>query len=1119
MFKNRIVSVILILCILICIMPHSFATTKISDGFLESFDGYTDDFYSLWETNNSDNATISEDGYKADAMKLSSMHSGNVYAEKNIAEPVTSSCFTAEFFVKGNADAKFLLIDADGKEYYIADWSQSGEIRYSKTGGNRMSAISDKTELSDISKRWNKMKITVNKNTGIYKFVTGNGVYEKEFTAQIGDIYGIKFLVGSGIEKYLYVDEISIYDGAKRITSAGSEYSGGTAKSSGAVFITEDMISGDCLSLAAATKNESGNYKVLKDLGRVGIDMDADVNISCSEHKNVFVDIVYEDSGYGWFCVKYKNTAGEDIMTDWICLHNTGERITKTFKFSDAVFNVQTDAPDFEILTHTLSDNSYDRAAGYRDFSTTPINIFSVNIYQNGTYSPIDVQVESKNTGNIFFGEEVPEFNISLENLGTQSHNLEVEIKTSAYDRYMNLKTEDSMMQNVTVEAGEIKEILYSYDAEKYGLYCLDVSIKDSDGTISDVKNVSFSKSVKNNTRNEAMGTNIHSVRVNDSDPDIVMELADKAGIGSLRDSVYWYDYEPQKDVYSLTEEQEALLDAAVKYDMDLLLVPLGNNGRAYSEYSLPELMTKEGAVKYGEFVYNLLKEPKVIEAADRIELWNEPDIHTQKIVPDADVDAANVTNKENYVYRAKLYSDILMEGYKGLKKAESETGKDYTAGGLSIQAVWFWAAGKSFADCVFDFCQKSEDAKEFNNGQYFDTISVHPYWGEDPEKGDEGVWYKNRLGGLAETMEGFRGLATGGLEFKADGTDEWQPAVGQHTGNTYNFELSEGLWHTEFGYSTAIMMNNESTGQKNTGTDEEPVYEIVKDRDWLQAELLIRGFDCIRTMNFDDKVWFYDFINDGLRDNEREENFGVLHNWNSATPYAAKYGYLTMAAYNKLTEGATDAVMYDDYEKYGNNEFLGRLGSKLVFITKYEAPERNVYMLRTTKSTEQYVNPSDIYSGFPKNTENLNFYDMLGNKISKESVMSNGKYILTQTPFYVVEGKDIDMSEPEGIYVESGGTNFKNLKASYINIDELKVNVCFGKDEPDTVKIIAALYLDGRMSDIKVLDKNEASVNGSFYEFSDFGFLNTQKFDTVKIMAVDDFCNLKPILVSFESN
>ena len=329
----------------------------------------------------------------------------------------------------------------------------------------------------------------------------------------------------------------------------------------------------------------------------------------------------------------------------------------------------------------------------------------------------------------------------------------------------------------------------------EYGLYRLDIDVYNSGNIKQEKINIPFSRCVKNTDTNKNMGTNVHLSRPDNGDPDKTMCLLKNAGIDSVRDGIDWYRYEKSPGVYKLTNEQEKLLDAAKKYGTDVLLIPLGRNGIYDGMLSKPKLMTKEAAVHYGDFVYNLLKEEKVRSGVNRIEIWNEPDLGISNIDPDKEVDATNVSNGENYKYRAKLYSDMLFEGYKGAARAETELQKDYMIGGFSMQCFWWWSAGRKYMDLTLDNLKKSEDAAQYGNGQFFDVFAIHPYCGKDTENGYEGTYVSNQFDGLAAEIESYKGVITGGDEFVAEGIDKWKPAKGKITGNTYDFTLKDGAW------------------------------------------------------------------------------------------------------------------------------------------------------------------------------------------------------------------------------------------------------------------------------------------------------------------------------------
>ena len=690
----------------------------------------------------------------------------------------------------------------------------------------------------------------------------------------------------------------------------------------------------------------------------------------------------------------------------------------------------------------------------------------------------------------------------------------------------MQSQTTDGGENDFTLASGENTLFRITPPQGEYGLYRLDIDVYNSGNIKQETINIPFSRCVKNTDTNKSMGTNVHLSRPDNGDPDKTMCLLKNAGIDSVRDTIDWYRYEKSPGVYKLTNEQEKLLDAAKKYGTDVLLIPLGRNGIYDGMLSKPKLMTKEAAVHYGDFVYNLLKEEKVRSGVNRIEIWNEPDLGISNIDPDKEVDATNVSNGENYKYRAKLYSDMLIEGYKGAARAETELQKDYMIGGFSMQCYWWWSAGRKYMDLTLDNLKKSEDAAQYGNGQFFDVFAIHPYCGKDTENGYEGTYVSNQFDGVAAEIESYKGLITGGDEFVAEGIDKWKPAKGKITGNTYDFTLKDGAWCTEFGLSTAVYPNSVSTGMKNIGTDSTPIYEVQKNRDWLQALKLIRGFDVIKTADFNNRVWFYDFIDDGVRDNEHEYKFGMLNNWDDTVPYSAKYSYLAAAAYNKLTEGATKSEMFDDYMKYTDNPDDGKKYSTLTFISKYTAPNRNVYMLRTTKAATQYISPWEVCSGFPTDKNRLKFYDMLGNRIDSSEIISGNKYKVTTEPYYAVDGEDIDLPQNSGTpkiyFIKDSDTDkvYESISPSEINISSFKFMIDFGdKNEPDDYRVIVALYDSDRF--VQMLYKykyNGVSKEGNKKVFSVNGLVCGSDYDRIKIMAIENLSNIKPIARAFES-
>ena len=1127
MFRHKIFCVFLIVMLLTEIGVPNIFDTPVGAAenalFYDSFDDYTNDAITdVWQTNNAGSVSVDLKGKIKNCLKVTSSNTEMINIAREFGV-LNENRLKIELYIKGDAQTKLCFTDSDGGDIYVLSWEGKG-MSYSQTGANRFAKL-DEISLNRMPNEWNKIKLYIDNTTNKYTVVSGSGMAEKSFNASLSSICGVKFITSKALSKNICIDELVITSFENIGTdSAKASFLNGTESSSGAAFIYNDDITDDGLELKCATPDDNGYYSVKSDKGIIKIDLDGDTALNCGNGKNVFIDVKYKDEGYGWFYLRYKTVDGEQANTKEVCLYNSGNTITKKFTLCDAAVNSADNGADLTILTHKFEKDA-NNASGY-DNSCYPVNIHEINIYSDETYSPIDVKVDTNSVGNIFFDNETPSFKIELLNQSANTQSFSVAYSINKYDREMQSQTTDGGENDFTLASGENTLFRITPPQGEYGLYRLDIDVYNSGNIKQETINIPFSRCVKNTDTNKSMGTNVHLSRPDNGDPDKTMCLLKNAGIDSVRDTIDWYRYEKSPGVYKLTNEQEKLLDAAKKYGTDVLLIPLGRNGIYDGMLSKPKLMTKEAAVHYGDFVYNLLKEEKVRSGVNRIEIWNEPDLGISNIDPDKEVDATNVSNGENYKYRAKLYSDMLIEGYKGAARAETELQKDYMIGGFSMQCYWWWSAGRKYMDLTLDNLKKSEDAAQYGNGQFFDVFAIHPYCGKDTENGYEGTYVSNQFDGVAAEIESYKGLITGGDEFVAEGIDKWKPAKGKITGNTYDFTLKDGAWCTEFGLSTAVYPNSVSTGMKNIGTDSTPIYEVQKNRDWLQALKLIRGFDVIKTADFNNRVWFYDFIDDGVRDNEHEYKFGMLNNWDDTVPYSAKYSYLAAAAYNKLTEGATKSEMFDDYMKYTDNPDDGKKYSTLTFISKYTAPNRNVYMLRTTKAATQYISPWEVCSGFPTDKNRLKFYDMLGNRIDSSEIISGNKYKVTTEPYYAVDGEDIDLPQNSGTpkiyFIKDSDTDkvYESISPSEINISSFKFMIDFGdKNEPDDYRVIVALYDSDRF--VQMLYKykyNGVSKEGNKKVFSVNGLVCGSDYDRIKIMAIENLSNIKPIARAFES-
>ena len=195
------------------------------------------------------------------------------------------------------------------------------------------------------------------------------------------------------------------------------------------------------------------------------------------------------------------------------------------------------------------------------------------------------------------------------------------------------------------------------------------------------------------------------------------------------------------------------------------------------------------------------------------------------------------------------------------------------------------------------------------------------------------------------------------------------------------------------------------------------------------------------------------------------------------------------------MTENAESAseVYSDDYK----------------YIARYHSNDRDSYLLWTSKTTEQTID-YDF-------KQDVKFYDLLGNEISKESVMRNGKYILSGEPYWAVEGNAPKYCTSEenksGLYVIKDGIGMTDAeiptdgKAFDILVD------LSGTGGGDRV-LFAAAYKDNMLKEIKPYKVKEGA---SFQIFRDIGF-DESDINRIKIMLCDGMTGIKPLCVPLEN-
>ena len=749
----------------------------------------------------------------------------------------------------------------------------------------------------------------------------------------------------------------------------------------------------------------------------------------------------------------------------------------------------------------------------------------------------IEVDIDSKMIGNIFFDADVAPFEITFNNYGEISQSI-----NATYNFY-SIGTDMERAECIATYTGDYsinqnseQSLKISAPISDYGLYEFEVVLTNSRGEVIETKTVPFSNAVRNTQMNKTVGVNTHLIWWGDADT--LLHLVKNAGMGTVRGGFSWDNYEKKKGEYKLSERTSKMLKAAEKYEIDVLGVLTPAN--IYDDGKIKSDFLRESEVdEYKAFLNVLLNEELVKNNVSKLEVMNEPSFLYD--VVDGEEVGTDVAGMKK---RAVAYGRMV----KATNEVVDSLDKDYKIGILSLTGLTE-ITSKNFADLAFS---------ELSPGD-FDTLSLHPY--VSAARNPESDLMKKSA---REQSDYYKNLANGSVK-------------GNSTKNTYNLNISEPMWHTEFGYSS-------STGENSANMSVGDEYK--------QAEMIIRLMDEIKRDNPQDVTYIYEMSSDGTDLTDREDNFELIRSCYAENPYSAKFAYLAVANYNSLTANATTISRVES----GNNITGGN------YITKYEKDGCNVYLLRTTNSLGSTTR-------YDFGNENLYYYDLFGNKLEESDVKSGDAYKLTTVPYYIVSGEDVNRAEPENdtrmragefvirgripsgeenkkisvtltdenavfgtdsfeddvffwnqgvtglngtfeftakvyekdrikahivteddemivlefgisvtddgsIKVTSGGVNVDNLEFDKINLKDLSVSLDLG-EKYTSYKMICALYNGDRLVNMKVYDKNLVAGNTSVTQSVVFDNISSDC-DRLQIMTIKDFGTITPLCEAY---
>lgn len=1096
--------------------------------FRDSFNDYEDDealrkSWTIPDGGSNNSVTLTGASGENKALRIQGVNNTDTaklrYAVKLFDKNLTDNKFEIEMQAKTSAPFLLRLVDTTGKQVPILRGSSSEIGCY--TTEDEYKIASKNAEFS--TSEYKRIKLVVDKTQKKYTLVTAGTIDTFNYDYDIGDIKGVEIKVNKS-SGHVEVDDISVksYTDNKSVYANfenDNDFDGGIFYSS--VAPDNEGISLNCAESVKNTVDGSTEYKINIAKGSITIDIDKDMMSDIEDWDNIGIEVKYLDKGFGFMHLRYDTKDGVKELPA-ICMYNSGTNVsanegakdtkTQMYILDDWVKNSDTNGFRLKIKTYEgeIKDGSQLRS-GERNYSKYPVVIKSVRIYNADTKSPTEIKLSTKKTGNIFFEGDTPKINVDLRNRFDRQVNGNCNIKVyrkNKDDAYINAS--ETLVYNtsfdVRLAANETYNKKFMFPVEKFGLYRVEAEFVNDDMQYQSFAETEFSKCVQVGSLNKTVGVSSHLDQEGGADK--ALGLMKNIGMGLVREDFIWSDYETYvsgnredgyKTQFGLNDNMKAVCEAVDKYGMEMLLIVSGISWWHEDAYGNGGGFPAQTAIDYyfNVYVENILKEPLIQKVCTMVEVWNEPDAVSQqngKYLGDSSLIGVegkeSEKSKAEYIARGEAYGKILDSVGKTIRRINREDKTNYKIGAFSLCSPWL-PDTNYFMDAALSKLNPSE-------AQRFDTISVHPYiWIEqDPEMGYGGSFtnWNHPMHYMGYKLDYVKALATGGSVYNYTNKKTEKP-TGMYTNKTYSNEINEPLWITEYGLSS---------GDYNDDG-------LSAGSEYKQAYNMIRGYNQIKLNNFENKLWFYGLTDSGNRTNEKEHCFGLLRSPNYEVPYSAKVPYLAIAAMNKFIEGATSV---SEVKNVDNNKYA----------VKYQGNNSDTYMLWTTLNTEQTIECTEL-----SNSTNVKYYDILGNEISKSSVMSNGKFKITREPFWAVKGE-----QPR--FVTS--TEETDAGLFVLNSDEVGVvpdaefasdNISFIADFSgggDKVMLIA-VYKDGRLADIKTYKPStdtkliSFNQNANYVKFDGINSLGTgiTDYDNVKVMMFDDLNNLTPLCAPIKIN
>ena len=678
------------------------------------------------------------------------------------------------------------------------------------------------------------------------------------------------------------------------------------------------------------------------------------------------VSVTYKRFGNGMFKLSYTDINGKKRTAGAVYIEgdpksepgladlSKSQDATYTFLLENADFTANA---DFEINAVV---NESDLKHGY---SKNTVYIKNVSVSKSPYKHYIEPQITSNKTGNIFYDNDIPEFDIVYKEISGNAYDFNV-----VYDVYLldeNMEIQDAPYLSVerdfsiTAKGRVLDNLILNVD--KFGLYKVIVTVTGSD-SVKVIREIDFSKCVGNENKNESLGVNVKIENASTDEKAVI--LAKNAGFGILRESIGWSAYEDKATGnYGLKDNEKRFLLLSEKYGFSPLVII--NSFSWYHGNKNGNIIAPEENFPY---YYNYVKElmsDELMQNVKHIEIHNEPNAHAFMYEDNGQEITVNKeqVNTSGFEGLADEHGEVYAKVVEKTVEAVNDAGRDDVSLGILSLAHMRGSENTyayKFSDAVFKYLQKQGVIDDI------DAITYHPYsYWKAPEAD---------------------------VEYQ---TDKYNTLAG-----TYKSSLYDNAWHTEFGWSTSKYIENVA---------------CIGD-EFEQAKLIVRQYAFSKAIRPGDIFMQYDLVDDGARTNTQEAQYGLLNSIDSTTPLSAKFSYLAMSNMNNLIGSA------DTFETVVNT--IDSDGTSGDMVLKFsDSSDKEVYMLWSLDNgTYPAIENAVYYDIFGntidvENTINLTdapIYAVCGGMRVNEEVIHGKNYELSITG----ESESVQQGVPVSVIV-----------------------------------------------------------------------------------------------------